>query len=329
MALKTARINLYIYSGTEGSYTADDLKYRLTKDVMGDDGKVVIEIGELVNDYIDNTYTGGTETSQTMWATVRAALYDANGNELTDSPHTFHYLAVEGYGDFEQGINPNIGNHVMQSNDIVYVPEGEQAVIPVFAESLSDLTFYNGSSNIGSQTISDDGDSDQKIQHVTLPANCTKAVFDSDQERTIQVEYICEAVHKKHRVTFINKFGALQHFWFFKKNTKRLSITDETFKSNIISIPDETYSINKGQISRYNVNAKTRITVNTGYIDESLNDVIEQLLMSEKVWMKVDDQTLAVIPQSKSLTYKTATNDKLINYSIDFEFAFDKYNLIR
>ena len=32
MALKSARLEIYIYSGTAGSYTSSDLKYTLDKD---------------------------------------------------------------------------------------------------------------------------------------------------------------------------------------------------------------------------------------------------------------------------------------------------------
>jgi hypothetical protein len=69
--------------------------------------------------------------------------------------------------------------------------------------------------------------------------------------------------------------------------------------------------------------------MNTGFVDESFNDVIEQMLMAEKVWMRYKHHLVPVIPTSKSLKYKTHVNDKLINYSFDFDFAFDKFNLIR
>jgi hypothetical protein len=329
MALKTANINLYIYTGTSGSYTSNDLKYRLTKDVIGSQGKVVIEIGELVRDYIDNSFDGTTYQSQTLWVTAAAALYHEDGSEMAESPKTYNYLAVDGFGIFEEGMNPDIGNHVMQSNDIMYVPDGDRAQIPVFAESLSNVTFYNGNANIGSQVISDNGNSNQKIQFVSPPNYCTRVVFDSTDDRQILINYICENVHTTHDVHFFNKFGALQKITFFKKSEKTMSIKDKTFKSNTLDILNENYSTNRGQTSRYNVNAKMKITMNTGYVHESFNDVIEQMLLSEKVWINHNNQTVPVIPTSKSLKYKTDVNDKLINYSFDFEFAFDKFNLIR
>jgi hypothetical protein len=326
MALKTARINIYIYTGQPGTYTSNDLKYRLTKDVIGTQQKVVSEIGELVRDYIENTYEG---ESKSVWVNTNVALYNELGNELQSSPVNNTYLAVDGYGNFEEGINPDFGNHVMQSNDIVYIPEGTQASIPVFAESLSDITFYNGSTNIGSQTIADSGHSNQKIQTVYPPTNCTRVVFDGPDERIIKIEKVCEPVFTPYKVKFINKFGAHQNFWFFKKNTKKLSINDKTFRSNSLNIASENYSLSQGQESRFNVTAQSSISMNTGFVSESTNEAIEQMLMSEQIWIDYEGQALSIIPKSKSLTYKTDVNDKLINYSFDFEFAFDKFNLIR
>jgi len=328
MPLKTVKINLFIYDGTVGVYTANDLKYRLTKDVIGDQGKAILEIGELVRDHVENTFDGSTYQSKTKWVTAAAQLFDETGTDMQDD-QSFHYLAVDGFGTFEQGINPDLDNHVLQSNDIMYVLDGQRAQIPVFAESLSQITFYNGNTNIGSQTITDNGNSNQKIQFVSPPSNCTKAVFDSITERTITINHVCENLHTTHDIHFINKFGALQKITFFKRSDKTMKIKDRTFRSNTLDHASENYSISRGQSKRYNVTAKSNITMNTGFVDESFNQVIEEMLLSEDIWINYKNQTLSVIPTSKSLKYKTNLNDKLINYSFDFDFAFDKFNLIR
>ena len=77
---------------------------------------------------------------------------------------------------------------------------------------------------------------------------------------------------------------------------------------------------------------KDRITMNTGYVNDDHNAVIEELLLSEQVWYtKITDEELVVpvIPRTKTVTYKTSINDKLVNYTIEFEHAFDKINNIR
>ena len=60
--------------------------------------------------------------------------------------------------------------------------------------------------------------------------------------------------------------------------------------------------------------------------------VIKELLLSEQLWLTTLDTTervLGVIPKTSSVQYKTTLNDKLINYTIDFDFAFDTINTIR
>ena len=59
-------------------------------------------------------------------------------------------------------------------------------------------------------------------------------------------------------------------------------------------------------------------------------------LLSEYVWMerpkKTDASTLEVIPvkvKTSSMNFKTSVNDRLIEYVIDFEEAFDYINNIR
>jgi len=78
-----------------------------------------------------------------------------------------------------------------------------------------------------------------------------------------------------------------------------------------------------------NVNAQTSLSMNTGFVKEDMNQTIEELFYSENVYIRYENKTLAVIPKSKSLQYKTSLNDKLINYTVEFDFAFDRINNVR
>lgn len=108
-----------------------------------------------------------------------------------------------------------------------------------------------------------------------------------------------------------------------------MSVTDEKYQSNIIDNSTVTYNTYKSQQTRYNVNAKTKLKLNTGFIDEDMNETIEELFLSRNVWIRFENKTLPVIPTSKELSFKTSLNDKLINYTINFEFAFNKLNNVR
>jgi hypothetical protein len=60
--------------------------------------------------------------------------------------------------------------------------------------------------------------------------------------------------------------------------------------------------------------------------------VIKQLLLSEQVFLtKLTDTELVlpIIPKTSNVTYKTTLNDRLVQYTIEFDYAFDKINTIR
>ena len=67
----------------------------------------------------------------------------------------------------------------------------------------------------------------------------------------------------------------------------------------------------------YNITSKEGITLNSGFVDESQNDVMKQILLSEFVW--VDDSPASV--KTSNLDYKTSLNDKMINYTLEFEYS--------
>jgi hypothetical protein len=52
-------------------------------------------------------------------------------------------------------------------------------------------------------------------------------------------------------------------------------------------------------------------------------------LLSENVWIRFESKTLPVIPTKLDMTFKTSVNDKLINHTLQFEFAFNKINNVR
>ena len=327
----SVRAYIYIYEGLQGVYNNDNLKYRITKDRLPIHEDAVIEIGEMVSDYLSQSYNGTVYNTSPLWVTVVAAFYDDVGAELNNSPKTYNYLALDGYGYFEEGINPELSTVVLQSNNTIYLEEGSAATIPIWAEETPTISVYN-SSNVLSQTlnITDTGFSNQKVQYITLPTGTSKVIVDGvSEEKTINIIEICENIYTPYKVTFLNRYGALQTITFFKKSKESMGIKDETFKGNILNVNNRNYSISEGQKTRYNINAQDTITLNTGYVEEDYNKVIEELLLSQKTWINYESKTLAIIPKTKSMQYKTDINDGLINYTLSFDFAYDKVNLIR
>ena len=69
--------------------------------------------------------------------------------------------------------------------------------------------------------------------------------------------------------------------------------------------------------------------LNTGYVDENQFETIKQLMLSEQVWAKIGTTVYPVNVNTSSLTKKTKVNDKLVNYQLEFEFAYDVINSVR
>jgi len=121
-------------------------------------------------------------------------------------------------------------------------------------------------------------------------------------------------------IAFQNKEGALQLFTFFK------------VKKDTISIESENYEGNRGhgfhQFVKFNVQGKVKFSVNSGFVTEDKNETLKQLLLSERVWLLDNGTEIPINVASTSQEFKTRQNDRLINYQIDFEYAFNEINNI-
>ena len=153
-------------------------------------------------------------------------------------------------------------------------------------------------------------------------------VSDADGNLTIvTVQDIEECKYQPYKLTFVNKYGALQSIWFFKRTNEVLTTKTEKFKRNIIV--NGSYDTSRHQQKILTKNGSEKLTLNTGFYPEEYNDVFKQMQLSEDCWIEINSQTLPINVSSSSLNYKTHLNDKLINYTIEVEFAFDTINNIR
>ena len=54
--LKSAQLKIFVYDGTSGSYTTDNLIYTLSKDRISTQTNIIFEISDLVRDYIVHNF---------------------------------------------------------------------------------------------------------------------------------------------------------------------------------------------------------------------------------------------------------------------------------
>lgn len=122
-------------------------------------------------------------------------------------------------------------------------------------------------------------------------------------------------------IAFINKDGGLQFLDFFKARTDSTKVSRESFESD-----REQPNLGAHQFEVYNVQAQSKFKVNSGFVQEEMNETFTQLLLSERVWQYAAGVYTPLNVSTSNLEYKTRAKERLINYEIDFEYSFNDVN---
>ena len=76
-------------------------------------------------------------------------------------------------------------------------------------------------------------------------------------------------------------------------------------------------------------NGNENLVLNTGFVSESMNETFKELLMSEHVYLTDSSNIFPVNITDSNFIYKTSVNDRLINYTMNFEKSFSYINNVR
>ena len=327
---------------------------------------VVFELSELARDYMETEYNN--YATDTIWIDADITILNSAGAIVqvnSQNINTSTFLGIDGYGYFEDGTNPRTTTTpmVLQSNTSeVYYFNGQDIKIPIFAESLPLVTLTSSSgSNINWEAandfwqtndstwgsgstpiqIADNGNTNQKIQYVIIED--TQLLSDGDTvtfdtsvsgytDKVVTLRKVEECKFSPLNIIFYNKFGALQNIWYFKKSFTNINIQSEKFKNNILDLENSgstpSYALSKHQEKKFMANGKESLTVNTGYYPEAYNEVVRQKMLAEQVWVDDITKVLPINLKSNSLQFKKSVNDKLISYTLSFDYAYDKINNI-
>ena len=129
----------------------------------------------------------------------------------------------------------------------------------------------------------------------------------------------------------MNQYGVVQDLWFFKRRDEKVQISKGNYLQNTIkqSATGVSYSLNQASQVPTDFKVTKSLKLNTGFIDEQYNEIIQELMLTESAWIHEDSNVYPILPTTSSLDYKTQLNDKLINFTVDFEYAYNEINLIK
>lgn len=299
------------------------IEYTLVKGATAG-ANMLWEIAELCRDFINVTYDGSytAETLAIISTLTSHASTDGTGTALTTN--TFTDIGYDGYGTFTEGSNPTVPfgsrptwlisgdpNHTGINDEYyIYVPNNTSGSVPYI---------------IANETMGYQSYGATALDIVGSPAGVKMNINRID----------CTKYGDGHKITFVNKFGALQDLWFFLKSVNTTTKKQEQFQ-RVVTNTAGVYSPYVHTKQDYNTVANTSVTLSSGYYPEWANQWFEQLLLSEQVWLTrqvpTNPSTTESVPvnvRKNSMVQKTSLNDKLIDYTFDFDMSFDYINNIR
>jgi len=131
----------------------------------------------------------------------------------------------------------------------------------------------------------------------------------------------CESKFTPSVMQFINKNGVWESITFFKRSESSISTSTNQYRRSLgsSSATGFSYDTTAHNYKRINTNGRKSFTLNTGWVGEDYDAIMEQMLMSERVML----DGLPVNVTTNSMTLQKVVNEKTINYTIEVEEAFD------
>jgi hypothetical protein len=301
---------------------------------------------------------------------------DTDSSTVEDpEPLTRKYIAFRGYGELydindetSEYVNPTLSKSALISNRTIFHLSGAPLYVPFYRaeDGVFDVKYKNNDSVItrkiyggNTQAITTDltsiyTDHTQSLDTTVVRArtsgsgdfSITEAVVGTIDEivfrdkngveQVITVRNIEECKHTPYKISFMNKYGAIQDLWFFKRSDKSMAVEKQDFrKSTIQHLSTGTkFNTYDSPSELLQSTAKKMITMNTGFVTEDHNQVIKELLNTEYCWIHDGGDggqlhPTPIKPMTVNFNEKQEVNEKLINFTVEFEYAHNFIQDIR
>ena len=303
-------LRLTLDGASTPQYTITKNAYQFLDSNDNEQGFCSFDIAELCRDYINNIYldlasSPGTQRVAISWSIQK---WSAANPSVLIGTDTGSDIGINGYTEFSEGLNSEITTDlILLSDRKIYLPLSVRTTI---------FTYESGAIV--------DNDVSSSATSISVLGG-----------KTIDVERIRECKYSHYKVTFINKYGVAQDLYFFMKRIDSTAVTNENYKANVLNLLQATpsYSTTSHVNKTFNFKGQESFTMSTGYVDESYNPYLQELMLSEYIWVKKSvGSNSPVVPcvlNTQSFVKKTSLNDKLVEYTLEFQPANQIVNNVR
>lgn len=334
-----SKVELRIWNGT-GSAPVDPT-YVLDKLIPASNNvNTYYNISPYIREYISwnvrqEIYNTTPASETTQWCNVEIKRYKLDSGTYT-LLNTVTEKAFDGFGYYEQGYNYSLSDVVLHDQGTFYY-----AYDPSINPSTNNA--YRGGQIMLERQVNWDAKYTNLRTGATLTVTLTGTNAMRDVYRVhpnyyadgnkLEIIGTLSAIkwtgyfkpnlncrYEPVLCDFVNKYGAWQRTWFYAASNNTLSV--ENTKYNLMQSTFPNYNTLEGQTKSFNTNGKNSIKVNTDWVDESYNDLLKQLMLSERILINSLPATL----KTQSTELFKNINQKTINYQLEFEFAYNTIN---
>lgn len=331
------KLEIYAWTGDKDVRPADPV-YTINRTTGFVDPYPTADIAPFLENLFDQKTTNlDTDTFTTLssdsllWVEVDYDIeYLDDPFIVNDTGTTTRFLATDGYSDFIDLANKDIGRAILMEARDKYLYELDTYNMPIY---LGDVGSSYETDAVKVKIVGDDGTSDEVVitigtgedaedrvllfpvgipnlqnylyneglTSLTEPRtldyydvqilDSTDTVVDS---RRFYVQ--CEPKYTPIQLQFVNRYGMWESLTFFKASRQSVGVTKESYRQVVGSADSSGYDWNTYSrgARTYNHSITKRTTLNTGFVDEGMIDTIEDMLMSDYVLMTIDRTTYRV-----------------------------------
>jgi len=326
------KIQIFLWNGT-GSMPATP-QYTLSKLIPSSNNPATYyDISPYIREYISHASlqtitTIISATPSTQWCNVGLKLFKKISTSFIQVGTTQTHFGLDGYGFYLDGANPALGNYLLSSSKYTYNYDlsGEYGWLTLYTGSGNSVRYTNlNTSAVSTTALTNNEWRDvPRVRSGNYADGNLLEIIDGGLNVLYSATFIPkeECKYTPIQIDFVNKFGAWQREWFFKASYNTLSV--ENTEYNLMPESYPTYDTKEGQRKVFNANGKETIRVNTDWVSESFNEVIKQMMLSERILI---DEKAAKL-NTKSIDLKKSINSSLISYEMEFEYAYDTINSV-
>lgn len=333
------KVELFIWNGTGSAPTSPT--YTLSKLIPSPTvTRTTYNISPYLKEFLSHTsfqnnYNSSNQAlTSTEWCNVSVKKYKKLTTTFTQVGSTTTYKVFDGYGLYTEGYNKDLGNYLLDQGTYYYLYDSNAVLASDPLKRAGDISWIG----VGGYKVKYTELNTGTTNTVTIPSGgviTTYRVYPTyyDNGNLFQIldasnNVLWQATFKPKTeckyepvcCDFINRYGAWQREYFFKASKNSINV--ENTEYNLLQNNLVSYDVLEGQRKTFNTNYSETITVNTDWVDESFSENLRQLMTSERILL--DNRPVKI--NTKSTELFKQINTKMINYTLEFQYASDIIN---